>query len=404
MSKFSTSILCLILCCGTLSVFAQAPIGTITGTVTDATGAVVASATITITNKATSAARTLTANAEGLYSAPALVPGDYEVRAEMQGFRTLVREAQVTAGSTTTVDMALTLGTTREVVTVEAATAQVNYDSHTVAGVIARESIQDIPLNGRSSLQLAALEPGVTVNPGATSQFNAMFNVSILGSNGGATAGSGVGPLITMDGGVINDEVEGGTSMNFSQEVVQEFQIQSVNFDAATGIAAGGAVNIVTRSGSNDFHGSAYFYYRDHNMAAYPGLKRSAFNPNPFFARRNPGAWPGGPVIKDKFFFFSYEHLNQTSVITEQNDIPSLQPLNSIWPSPLHYNWLTARFDYRLSDKHTMFARFSHDGNANFGPYAGTGSPSAIPTTRFSKPSPACPTTVSTPGATRPIW
>ncbi|HTS46589.1 MAG TPA: carboxypeptidase-like regulatory domain-containing protein [Bryobacteraceae bacterium] len=378
MSKFSTSILCLVLYCGMLSVFAQAPIGTITGTVTDATGAVVPSATITITNKATSAARTLTANAEGLYSAPALVPGDYEVRAEMQGFRTLVREAQVTAGSTTTVDMAMTLGTTREVVTVEAATAQVNYDSHTVAGVIARESIQDIPLNGRSSLQLAALEPGVTVNPGATSQFNAMFNVSILGSNGGATAGSGVGPLITMDGGVINDEVEGGTSMNFSQEVVQEFQIQSVNFDAATGIAAGGAVNIVTRSGSNDFHGSAYFYYRDHNMAAYPGLKRSAFNPNPFFARRNPGAWLGGPVIKDKFFFFfSYEHLNQTSVITEQNDIPSLQPLNSIWPSPLHYNWLTARFDYRLSDKHTFFARFSHDGNANFGPYAGTGSPSA---------------------------
>ena len=378
MSKPTTAIVCLVLCFGALSVLAQAPVGTITGTVTDATGAVVPSATITITNKATSVVRTLTANAEGLYSAPALVPGDYEVRAEMQGFRTLVRDAQVTAGSTTTVDMSMTLGTTREVVTVEAATAQINYDSHTVAGVIARESIQDIPLNGRSSLQLASLEPGVTVNPGATSQFNAMFNVSILGSNGGATAGSGVGPLITMDGGVINDEVEGGTSMNFSQEVVQEFQIQSVNFDAATGIAAGGAVNIVTRSGSNDFHGSAYFYFRDHNMAAYPGLKRSAFNPNPFFARRNPGAWLGGPVIKDKFFFFfSYEHLNQTSVITEQNDIPSLQPLNSIWPSPLHYNWLTARFDYRLSDKHTLFARFSHDGNADFGPYAGTGAPSA---------------------------
>ena len=125
----------------------------------------------------------------------------------------------------------MSLGTAQEVVTVEAATAQINYDSHTVAGVIARDSIQDLPLNGRSSLQLASLEPGVTVNPGATSQFNAMFNVSILGSNGGATAGSGVGPLITMDGGVINDEVEGGTSMNFSQEVVQEFQVSTVNFD-----------------------------------------------------------------------------------------------------------------------------------------------------------------------------
>jgi len=346
--------------------------------VTDSTGAVVPSATITITNKANNVARNLTANAEGLYSAPALPPGDYEVRAEMQGFRTLLRDAQVIAGSATTVDLAMQLGATREVVTVEAATAQINYDSNTVAGVIARESIQDIPLNGRSSLQLASLEPGVTVNAGATSQFNAMFNVSILGSNGGATAGSGVGPVITMDGGVINDEVEGGTSMNFSQEVVQEFQIASSNFDASTGIAVGGAVNIVTRSGSNDFHGSGYFFFRDHNMAAYPGLKRSTFNPNPFFARRNPGAWLGGPAIKDKFFFFfSYEHLNQTSVITEQNDLPSLQALNSIWPSPLHYNWITTRFDYRLNEKHTLFARFSHDGNANFGPYSGTGSPSA---------------------------
>jgi hypothetical protein len=268
------SSVCLLLAFGLLVfsfvAYAQAPTGTISGTVKDETGAVVPSATVTITNKATDFNRTISTNAEGLFSAPALLPGEYEVRAEMTGFRVIVRPATVIAGSGTTVDISLSLGSTQEVVTVEAATAQINYDSHSVAGVIARESIQDLPLNGRSSLQLASLEPGVTVNPGATSQFNAMFNVSILGSNGGATAGSGVGPIITMDGGVINDEVEGGTSMNFSQEVVQEFQIASANFDASTGIAVGGAVNIVTRSGSNDFHGSAYFFFRDHNMASYP--------------------------------------------------------------------------------------------------------------------------------------
>jgi hypothetical protein len=261
--------------------YGQAPTGTISGNVKDESGAVVPSATVSITNKATDLNRTITTNAEGLFSAPALVPGEYEVRVEMQGFRTVIRAATVVAGSGTTVDMTLSLGTTQEVVTVEAATAQITYDSHTVAGVIPRESIQDLPLNGRSSLQLASLEPGVTVNAGATSQFNAMFNVSILGSNGGATAGSGVGPIITMDGGVINDEVEGGTSMNFSQEVVQEFQIASANFDASTGIAVGGAVNIVTRSGSNDFHGSAYFFFRDHNMAAYPGPEAQRLQPQP---------------------------------------------------------------------------------------------------------------------------
>ena len=145
---------------------AQAPVGTISGTVMDETGAVVPTATITVTNKTANVTRTLAANSEGLYSVAALAPGDYEVRVEMQGFRTLVRNAQVVAGSTTTVDMALSVGATREVVTVEAATAQVNYESHSVAGIIARENIQDLPLNGRSSLQLASLEPGVTVNAG----------------------------------------------------------------------------------------------------------------------------------------------------------------------------------------------------------------------------------------------
>jgi hypothetical protein len=359
-------------------ILAQAPVGIISGTVADSSGALIPNAAVTIQDKANGTTRSVSANTEGLYAAPALPAGEYEVRVEMQGFRTTVRDAQVLAGSTTNVDIVLQVGETRDVVTVEGASAQITYDTHAVAGSIERETIQDIPLNGRSSLQLAALEPGVTVSAGATSQFNAMFNVNILGSSGGATAGGGVGPAITMDGGTINDEVEGGTSMNFSQEVVQEFQLSAANFDASTGIAAAGAVNIVTRSGGNDYHGSAYFYFRDHNMAAYPGLKRSDFNPNPFFARRNPGVWVSGPILKEKLFaFVSYEHLQQTSVITSQYDLASLAPLNAIWPSPLKYNWLTARFDYHASSKHTAFLRYSHDGNANFGPYSGIGMPSA---------------------------
>jgi hypothetical protein len=351
---------------------AQAPAGTITGSVTDASGAGIPGATLVITDKATNTTRNLEANGSGLFSAPSLPPGDYDVRATMQGFRTTQRDAQVVAGSTTTVDMAMTIGESREVVTVEAASAQVNYDSHTVAGIIPRETIEDLPLNGRSSLQLASLEPGVTVAPGTTSNFNAMFNVTVLGGGGGN------GARITIDGGVINDEVEGGTSMNFSQEIVQEFQLASVNFDPSTGVGTTGAINIVTRSGSNEFHGSAFYFYRDHNMASYPGLLRSTFNPNPFFQRKNPGFWVGGPVIKNKLFFFgSYEHMAQTSVITDQNDLPSLQPLNGIFPSPLHYNWITARVDYHLSDKHNLFIRHSHDGNRNFGPYTAAGNPSA---------------------------
>jgi hypothetical protein len=356
---------------------AQAPTGTILGTVKDSSGALVSNAKLTITNKATNISREMLADAQGFYSAPALPPGNYEVRVEAAGFRTTVRDAEVTAGNNTTVDINMTLGEARQVVTVEAASAQVNYETNTVQGVIDRQTIQDLPLNGRSALQLASLEPGVSIQPGSTSQFNAIVNISVFGDNAGATAGSGVGILMTADGGTINDEMEGGTSMNLSQEVVQEFQLSQNTFDLSTGIGASGALNIVTRSGTNGLHGSGYFFFRDHNMAAYPLLARNPLFPDPFFARRNPGFWLGGPIKKDKLFFFvNYEHLSQTAVTLVQQDLPSLQALNGAYANPYHYNLFTARFDYRVSAKNTLFVRYTHDGNAGFGPYFGTPVPS----------------------------
>lgn len=342
--------------------FAQAPTGIITGTVTDESGAVIPNATITIANRDNGSTRNISASAEGLFSAPALPAGQYEVRGEVKGFKTIQRDAQVVAGSTTTVNLAMSLGTASEVVTIEAATAQINYDSHSVQGTIQRDVIQDLPLNGRSFLQLSALEPGVTAAPATTSQFNAQFSVSILG---GSTART----LITIDGGIVNDTMEGGTAMNFSQEVVQEFQLSSANFDLSTGITSVGAVNVVTRSGGNDLHGSGYFFFRDHNMAAYPALKRNAFNPDPFFARRNPGFWVGGPIVKNKtFFFFNLEKMNQTLAVTFQPDAPSAAPLAAIFGSPYKQTMNSTRFDHRLSSTNNLFLRYSHDGNSAYGP------------------------------------
>jgi len=203
-----------------VAVLAQAPTGIITGVVTDESGAMIPHAKITITNKATDFTRSAVATAEGAYTAPALPAGDYEVRCEQPGFRTVVRAANVEAGSTTTVNLPLQVGTTREVVTVEAATAQINYDSHTVQGVIQRASIEDLPLNGRSYMQLAKLEPGVTIASGSVAQFNSLFTVSVLGA--------GNRTLFSIDGGNVSDNIDVGggiSSMNFSQEMVQEFQL-----------------------------------------------------------------------------------------------------------------------------------------------------------------------------------
>ncbi len=230
-----------------VSAFGQVPTGTITGTVLDASGAVVPKAAITIKNKATGAERKVESSSDGTFSAPALPAGDYEITTTVQGFRTSIREVTVATGSIITLEMRLEVGQTTEIVTVEGTSSQINYESHTVDGVITRQKIQELPLNGRSFLQLAFLEPGVTVSPGTTSQYNSLFSVSILGGDSNKTA-------ITVDGGNIRNSIEGQTGMNFSQEVVQEFQLSSANYDLSTGITSVGSVNIVTRTGGNEFH------------------------------------------------------------------------------------------------------------------------------------------------------
>ena len=261
---------------------AQAPVGTISGTVADETGAVIPNANVVVKNVSTGIERQIASGADGRYSAPALAAGQYEIRVEVKGFRTVVRQATVEVGLITTADLRMPIGQTTEVVNVEAATAQIEYEKNSIDGVVGRTKIEGLPLNGRSYMQLASAEPGVRINTSGTSQYNSQFSVSVLGGDAGKTA-------ISVDGGPVRDRIEGsGSSMNFSQEVVQEFQLSEVNFDLSTDITSVGSINIVTRSGGNDFHGSGYFFFRDHNMAAYPGLARTT--KDPFFARRNPGS------------------------------------------------------------------------------------------------------------------
>jgi hypothetical protein len=342
-------------------VFSQEAGGTISGTITDAAGAIIPNAKITITNKATNAERTDTTNSAGLYSAPSLAPGDYEVRVSLQGFQSAVRDALVDAGKTTLANFAMTPGASTEVVRVEAVTPLVNYEgTNVVTGTVNRETTQAIPLNGRSSLQTAAIEPGVTVAAAGTGTTNGLFTVAVPGGSLGTVR-------YMVDGGIIVDESDGsGNSMNFSQEIVQATEVNSLSFDPSFGIGAGGAVNTVTRSGGNDFHGDGFYFYRDHNIAAFPALKRSIADPSPFFQRKDPGFYLGGPIKKNKLFFFgSYERLQQTQVVNFQMDLPSLQAMNVIMPSPLHYNWLSGRVDYHLSAKSAMFWRYTHDNSLN---------------------------------------
>ena len=349
----------------------QAPTGEITGTVYDVTSGVLTNAALIVTSASTGYSRTLSSNQNGSYSVPSLMPGRYELRVQATGFRTLVREVVVRTGEIIRIDLNLQLGERRDTVTVDAASPQLEYESYSVDQIVTREQIQQLPLNGRSFLQLAFLEPGITVSASNVGQYNRTFDVAVLGNDPDRTR-------ITVDGARINDPVDGGTQQNFSQEIVQEFQVSSVNFDLSTGIAAGGAINIVTRTGSNQFHGSGFFFFRDHHIAAYPALQRDPLDPEPFFARRQSGGWLGGPILKNRWFFFgSYEHNNQRGVFSALPADPAFRSLAAVTASPFHEDLPNIRLDYRLSGRHTAFLRYSHDGNDVFAPREANSLPSA---------------------------
>lgn len=352
------------------SAYSQAPTGSIIGTVTDESGAVIPGASVSILGKATGLKRTAVSSADGTFNILSLPAAEYQVRCEHRGFRTSVLELTVETGSTATLDLRLQVGAAAEIVEVEGAAAQVATDSFKVDGVITRQQIQELPLNGRNYLQLAFLEPGVGVSAGSTSQYNSQFNVSILGGSSSLAS-------ITVDGGNVRDSIDGNSGINFSQEVVQEFQLSSVNFDLSAPITATGAINIVTRTGGNQFHGSGYYFFRDHNMSAYPALQRNPLNPDPFFARRQVGFWFGGPIKKDKLFFFvNFEHLNQDSVVTVQPNSPFFRDLIQNASSPYTGKQFSPRVDWRINERHSLFVRYSTDRNKAFGPRGGATLPS----------------------------
>lgn len=342
----------------------QVPTGGLRGLVSDDTDAVIPRAEVTATNVENGLRRTALTASDGVYVIAGLPPGTYVVAAKATGFRTVEQTGVVPAGGDTKVDVKLPVGVVDQSIEVTSDTPPLNYETHGIAGGVSRFQIVNLPLNGREFLQLATLEPGVAAAPGA-GYFTRRIDVAILG-------GAPEQTRVTMDGGPIYGPVAGGTPQNFSQEVVQEFQISSANFDLTTGLTGSGAVNVATRYGGNDLHGSGFYYFRDHNMAAYPGLRREPTNPDPFFARRQTGFNLGGPIKKDRIFFFStFEHLNQDGVETVQPRVPEFAGLGGIFQNRLTGNQATARIDARLNNSHTLFLRYSHDGNDGFAPPAG---------------------------------
>ena len=347
---------------------AQTPTGVISGVVVDLTGARVASARVTIINRDSGLTRNLITSNEGEFSAAALPSGVYQMTVEAAGFHRLERPTAVEVGTTTTVNLSLEIGDVTEQVNVDDAAPLMHYEQHQVGGVVSRKQIENLPLNGRNFLDLAKLEPGVT-NPVSTT--NNRILVPTLG------AGLQISPRIgytrvSVDGANINFIASIGATLQVSQDAVREFQISTVNFDLSTSLTSDGAINIVTRSGGNDFHGSGFYFYRDHNLVAYPGLSRDPGSSDPFFQRRQFGYQLSGPVRNDRAFFFtSFERNDQRGVLSIQPRSADFAPLGGIFPSPYLGNQFNLRFDVRCNPNHNAFVRYTHDGNRAFAPNDG---------------------------------
>ncbi len=339
--------------------FAQLGTASISGAVTDSQGSAIARAKVTVKNKATGQIREARTDDEGAYRIQNLLPAAYEVRIEAQGFAAaVVEEVKLQVGEVPTVNVSLKPAGATEVVQVNSQEA-IGVDTTTsqVSGSISDRTLQSLPLNGRNFLDLAFLIPGNAPAPNYDPTKTTTIEISSAGQ-------LGRGGNIAVDGADNNDDVVGGTLQNFPQDGIKEFQIVTNRFSAEIGRSASSAINIVTKTGGNDIHGSGSFFFRNDSLSALPAtLNRTLVDTlgTPPFDREQYAGSIGGPIKKDKAWWFAaVEHRNQDGVVlTGVRDFSSRRVLTSFSDAPLNDFLLTSRADWQAGSNDSMAFRFS---------------------------------------------
>jgi hypothetical protein len=307
-ASFIGGIVLLALAAGRFSVSGQAADATIKGTITDPTGAVIPNATVSIKNTRTGFERTTTTNEAGYYYLPLLPVGEYEVTVRAPGFATLRRSAlTLTVGQTLTLDLSLQPAAVAEEVTVTAETPTVETTRTHVATTVNDLSVANLPVHGRNFLDFVLLTPGVTRDHRAG-------DLSFGGLRGpmNSLQIDGVDNNNTFFGQTLGRTGSGRAPYQFSIDAVKEFQVNTNSYSAEFGRAGGAVINVVTKSGTNEFHGTGFFYYRDRSLNATDFFSNARGLPKPPFHITQFGGNVGGPVVKDRaFFFFLYDGQRQ---------------------------------------------------------------------------------------------
>jgi len=306
------------------SLFAQSTTSDVVGTVTDTTGAVVPNATVELMSVETHEKRTVTSGSGGEYTFTLLKPNHYTITVTAAGFKTFqISSFAISAGDRAREDSQLTVGGAGEVVTVEAAAPALRTDSAAMITTVTEKATQELPLNGRNFMNLVQVTPGATegLNNGLASgnRPDDRRQTSSVSVNGQADMINNQ----TIDGIDNNERVIGSIGVRPSVDAIQEVSVQTNVFTAEVGRAAGAIINVITKSGTNQFHGSAFEFFRNDKLNANP-FKFGANIPKPKYRQNQFGGSLGGPIFKGKTFFFAdYEGLN---IIKNQNPTTTTVP------------------------------------------------------------------------------
>lgn len=357
----------LLLCAALLFALAaycqEAATASLTGSVADPTGALVSGAQVTVVNQANGTRRETVTGTTGLFALNDLTPGDYEVRVSAKGFAESTAAVHLTVGQAANVRSLVSVAKAEQKVSVSEGTPILETNTSVVDGIIDSKDIESIPLNGRNFLELALLMPGNAPAP----NFDPTKSDTVLISSTGQL---GRGENIMIDGSDDNDDVVGGMLLNIPQDAVQEFQIATNRFSAELGRSTSSVVNVLTKSGTNDWHGTAAVFARDKALQAAPDSFGADVGETPPFRREQYTGSIGGPIVKDKAWWYSsFEYRDQMGgVLVGERDLATQTINTSFAAEPLTDLLGTVKFDWQLTPKDSLTARYSierFDGTSN---------------------------------------
>jgi hypothetical protein len=356
---------------------AQGGTSEIVGQVRDKSGAVINGATVKAVSKASGLVRTVVTVVDGSFIIPSLPPGSYEVTISQTGFGSQIHQITLLVGQSPSLNIALSPAALQQQVEAQDQLPLVETTSAVIHKTITPEQVDNLPINGRDFSTLATLVPGVTTadtSPG-TNFDPVKQNLPAISINGQ----NGRNLFMSIDGGENTDIFMGGTNITLSLEAVQEFEVITHDPKANYGRGIGGVINVVTKSGTNTWHGSGFAFFRDSSFAANQAISKRFGKPKPPTDSQQFGGTLGGPIVKDRFFaFYSYERQrkNQQSVFNSQGVFPSLD--GTATPQPFRQNFNDGKLDVRVNNSNNFFVRYAQQdnraGNQYFSPLDAPGS------------------------------